>query len=206
MLIPKFNDEAMASATRTAGGDVPTPSSATFHLDTSAPLVSGKVSRPAPIAWTGPLLNHFVQSFLLPLRQSRLYGLSIAFSGPKPDPYIALVSPAPLRKHLNAGKSHSRKDDLSNKTVGDPVSGAGADQDKTRLNGRPVWVEAGDHVRVYCDASEALSLRTWLHGVHVDLDGEAAAGAASESSKGRRLFDKVRLCLIGQRGEVLIVA
>jgi hypothetical protein len=203
VVLPKLNDEAITSTTRTAEGEVPIPSSATFHLDMPAPLVSGKVSRPAFISWTGPLLNHFVQSFLVPLRQSRLFGLSIAFSGPKPDPFIALIPAAPLRKHLNAGKPHLKDDNEMKHGIDNTASSA---VHETQRSSRPVRVEAGDHVRVYCDASEALSLRTWLHGIHVDLDGEAAAGAASKSSKGRRLFDKVRLCLIGQRGEVLIVA
>jgi hypothetical protein len=61
-------------------------------------------------------------------------------------------------------------------------------------------------MRVYCDAKDALSLRTWLHGVHVDAKATGQPGDVGTGGKGRRLFDKVRLCLIGEQGEVLIVA
>lgn len=203
VIVQCLNDAALSPTHRAIEGEIPIPSSATFHIDDATAVVpTVKVSRPAPITWTPLLLSHFVQSFLLPLRQSRLYGLSVAFSGPKPDPFIALVPPAPLLKHQYAGKARlANKPDLKKPAAKGDEGTPAPSVDRTDV--RPVRVEAGDHVRLYCDASEALSLRTWLHGVHVDID---KAGVAGARAKGRRLFDKVRLCLIGQRGEVLIVA
>jgi hypothetical protein len=201
IIVPGLNDKAMSANRRDIEGDVPAPSSAAFHTDvTAAGIPPGKLCRPAQIAWTASLLNHFVQSFLLPLRQSRLYGLSIAFSGPKPDPFIALVPPAPLAKHQYAGKARSADDKDPKKLV---AKGDAQSAEASGMPLGPVRVEAGDHIRLYCDASEALSLRTWLHGVHVDASQGVAEGA---QAKGKRMFDKVRLCLIGPRGEVLIVA
>jgi hypothetical protein len=70
---------------------------------------------------------------------------------------------------------------------------------------KPIRSEAGDHLRIYCDAKEALSLRTWLNGVAIDptIVGPTREGVENKPWK---LFDKVRLCLIGERGEVLMVA
>jgi hypothetical protein len=203
VIVPGLNDKALSANHRVIERDVPVPSSAAFHTDiTAAGIPHGKLCRPAPIAWTASLLNHFVQSFLLPLRQSRLYGLSIAFSGPKPDPFIALVPPTPLTRHQYAGKARLANGQAPKKLVTNGDDDTRPADASTMLNG-PARIEAGDHIRLYCDASEALSLRTWLHGVHVDASHGVAAGA---QAKGKRMFDKVRLCLIGPRGEVLIVA
>ena len=64
----------------------------------------------------------------------------------------------------------------------------------------PVRVETGDHLRVYCDARRVLSIRTWFHGIEVDR----AAVKAGEGTL--KLFDRIRLVLVGERGEALIVA
>lgn len=66
----------------------------------------------------------------------------------------------------------------------------------------------GDHIRFYCDAKRCLSLRTWLNGIEVDLKdvkGEEL-GERREQGSMHRPFEKVRLCLVGERGEVLTVA
>ncbi|EIW69875.1 hypothetical protein TREMEDRAFT_73644 [Tremella mesenterica DSM 1558] len=82
----------------------------------------------------------------------------------------------------------------------------------------PVSVETGDHIRLYCDASISLSLRTWLNGIEVDstfLQTSSSSlfnphisdvEAVKEGNTHKRVFDKVRLTLIGEKGEVLIVA
>ncbi|RXK41714.1 hypothetical protein M231_00949 [Tremella mesenterica] len=82
----------------------------------------------------------------------------------------------------------------------------------------PVSVETGDHIRLYCDASISLSLRTWLNGMEVDstiLQTSSSSlfnphisdvEAVMERNTHKRVFDKVRLTLIGEKGEVLIVA
>lgn len=175
--MPSLNGQVDRQASKKEK-EVPTPSPAIFTTKRSDD--SSKMAKPAALYWSPALLDHFVQSFLLPLRKSRLYALSLTFSGPKPDPFIALPAPPPLASHQHTVRYI-------------PASPARPTS--------PVRAEAGDHMRVYCDAREALSLRTWLHGVAVDprsLDGEAG--------KSYRLFDKVRLVLMGERGEVLIVA
>lgn len=162
--------------------DIPLPSPASFATHHTKATTS-KLARPAPLKWTPELLDHFIKSFILPLRQSRLFSLSLTFSGPKPDPFIALPSPTPLARHLHITKSTTK--------AGDGVT--------------PVRPEVGDHMRIYCDAKEALSLRTWLNGVAIDPTVIGQAEGAVES-KPCKLFDKVRLCLIGERGEVLMIA
>jgi len=200
VIVPHLNDDVLTSPIATTEDAIPIPSSATFAVKTPhTPRTKGRTNRPAPIPWTASLLDHFIQSFLLPLRRSRVYGLSIVFSAPKPDPFIALLPPPQLIEHAHSMKPGSnRKAEIEkeNATTGVPPL------EEHSASGRPVRVEAGDHMRIYCDAREALSLRTWLHGIHVD--GQPGQGGNGE--KGRRLFDKVRLCLIGEKGEVLIVA
>lgn len=91
----------------------------------------------------------------------------------------------------------------------------------------PVRPEMGDHLRIYCYLKHALSLRTWLHAIEVDsaytintdqdapVTGQTPIGVEEGRGQGERvdglgkvvkLFDKVRLTLVGDRGEALIVA
>jgi len=65
---------------------------------------------------------------------------------------------------------------------------------------RPVRVETGDHIRVYCNAKHALALRTWFHGIEVDR------GSIQSGEGILKLFHRVRLVLVGERGEALVVA
>ena len=201
VIVPDLNDDVLTSPIATTEHEIPLPSPATFSNKVhNSPKTKMRANRPALVHWTTSLLNHFIQSFLLPLRRSRVYGLSIVFSGPKPDPFIALLPPPKLMDHAHNGKPRSKaKVEVQKENVSaamSPLGGSGP------ASGVPVRVEAGDHMRIYCDVKEALSLRTWLHGIHVD----GQAGQAGNGDKGRRLFDKVRLCLIGEKGEVLIVA
>ena len=65
----------------------------------------------------------------------------------------------------------------------------------------------GDHIRLYCDLKHALALRTWIHSVEVDSAQLGLDSAlAGNGDKLFRPFDKVRLVLIGHRGEALVVA
>lgn len=240
IILSQFNDTQSSSL---GIPSVPIPSQAT--LSSVRPKVDLR-TRPAPLAWTPALVRHFWTDFVLPLQTDPvlpLGNISLAVSGPKPDPFIALKPPKPLKRHMHAGKAEHT------------------------LEIPPVRVEAGDHIRLYCDAKHALRLRTWLYGIEVDMEslvresrsgtrGEAAAGkAVAAASDGRgtatglvakandlrravllsrqnagesapagagqesaaaprmekskklvKLFDKVRLTLVGPRGEVLIVA
>ena len=190
IIVPRLNDDIIESGSNGKEKDIPVPSSAKYATGHPS-TIAAKAVRPALMKWTPELLNHFVKSFLLPLRQSRLFSLSVAFSGPKPDPFIDLPTPGPLTRHLYAPKSKSNSD--ATKQDDHPT---------------PVRPEAGDHMRVYCDAKEALGLRTWLNGVAVDptIVGPAGQPGGGVESRPWKLFDKVRLCLVGERGEVLMIA
>lgn len=184
VVVPALNDSVLDTRAVLKETDVPIPSAGSFSTGLIAPH-SIKSIRPVTLNWTPSLLNHFLQSFLLPLRQSRTYSLSLTFSGPKPDPFIALPSPLPLDHHLHMKKSQA---------------------DGECKGCVPVRPEAGDHLRVYCDAKEALSLRTWLNGIAIDPAVMGQAGLGDPKTKPRKLFERARLCLIGERGEVLMIA
>ncbi|BEI80427.1 hypothetical protein CcaverHIS002_0109560 [Cutaneotrichosporon cavernicola] len=130
-------------------------------------LSNASPSKPIVVRWVPALLHTFLKELFEPAwRDPARYGaLHLAFSGPKPDPYLAPQPPPPLEAHTHTPEG---------------------------ARGRvPVRVEAGDHMRIYCDAAFALSLRTWLHWWETD---------------GRRPFDRARFALVGPRGEVLVVA
>lgn len=160
VIVPGLQDPVSDPAAR------PWASGAEFaqaHTPPESPL-----SKPRQLQWTPALLNLFLKTRFEPawMDTERPYGpLHLTFSGPKPDPYLALRPPQLLTTHQHVpwGKE-----------------------------GRaPVRVEAGDHMRIYCDAARAMSFRTWLHWWQVE---------------GERPFDKARFALIGPRGEVLVVA
>lgn len=154
------------------GGLIPSPGELTENLPASDPL-----SRPAALHWTPELVRHLMISFLIPLhvRDDGPFGpLSIRLSGPKPDPFLALTPSPPLLSHRSIAPD--------------------------KPGGRPIRPETGDHIRVYCDASRALGLRTWFHGIEVDRSAIKAGEGVFKP------FHRVRLVLVGERGEALIVA
>ena len=164
----------------TQHGQPPSPSVAIFGDPGSA---SKAQTRPATIRWTADLVKHFLEAFLLPLQANGTFGtLNFRVSGPKPEPFIDLPTPPPPIMHIGVPK---------------------AMRDQSRP--RPVRAECGDHLRIYCDAAVCLSLRTWLHGIEVEGSFFKNDDPSSRSEH-VRLFDKVRLALVGGRGEVLIVA
>ncbi|WVQ95734.1 hypothetical protein IAU59_002833 [Kwoniella sp. CBS 9459] len=192
-----------------------------------------KSVKPAPLEWTSSTLLSFINNFLHPLHldpTTPLGNISYAFSGPKPDPFLDLPSARPLDQHLVVRSASSLPavdggdklieedrivpagDTLQPKIVTDPNTVV-----------RPVRPEAGDHLRIYCDASHALPLRTWLHNVRLPISMSVLApdiGRNHETDKGGtealketekgveeiRVFYKTRLTLVGDRGEVLMVA
>lgn len=126
---------------------------------------------------------------------------SIRLSGPKPDPYIALKPAPPLEPTI-----------WSSTTPVDTAHGE-------TQNPRPVRPEIGDHIRIYCDADRALSLRMLLNGIEVEpsiLDADDSTGGGRKPSQSVTLkrgryspfggSDKIRLVLVGERGEALVVA
>jgi hypothetical protein len=154
-------------------------------------------ARPIPLLWTPALLRafvsgHFARAWSDPARP---YGaLHLAVSGPKPDPWLGREMPAlGAHEHVPLGL------------------GAGL---------APVRPEAGDHVRIYCDASRAMAVRLWLHWwtvgareVAAYADKHTAGTSAAASVTGSdsedetvQPFKRARLALVGPRGELLMVA
>ncbi|ORY35892.1 hypothetical protein BCR39DRAFT_556019 [Naematelia encephala] len=187
------------TSTTTTSSKIPTPSYGEIVDSLPSDTASDPKVRPAPIIWTSALLRYIWQSFLVPLvSQSPVnaFGhITIRLSGPKPDPFLALLPPPPLDRHMYFS--------------GDTAT-------------RPERVEAGDHLRIYVDAKKALALRTWLHGIEIPgnivraqkgkeilvEEGKGSERSERGQEKGDiwRPFHKVRLCLIGEKGEVLVVA
>ncbi|OCF58425.1 hypothetical protein L486_04458 [Kwoniella mangroviensis CBS 10435] len=151
------------------------------------------------IIWTSSLLLSFIQQFLHPLYMDdqRPFGvLGYTFSGAKPDPFLDI----PYRSSTNTDDFETRKN-LNDNNVGF------IDKDKM------VKPECGDHLRIYCNLKYSLELRTWLHNVKIpipssdDNNHKKRKGEGEEKeSKSMRIFYKTRLTLIGDKGEVLMVA
>lgn len=176
----------------------PTPSAGTI-LD-HPPTVLQSDTRHT-LRWTIELLRHFWTDFIVPLYAeptSPFGAISIMVSGPKPDPFLALRTASALRAWPSA-RATGRSDH--------------SEGDSRHMTG-PVRPEMGDHIRVYCQAKHALSLRTWLHSIEVDLDalGRDDLGPSTMPSRDKpppglyRVFDRSRLVLVGDRGEALVVA
>ncbi|WWC72405.1 uncharacterized protein I206_106367 [Kwoniella pini CBS 10737] len=172
------------------------------------------------IQWTSELLLNFLESFLHPLymNENRPFGIiGYSFSGAKPDPYIDLPVPSPLAFH--AGYKVSKQDQnqvdisLENITV---------EANKSEINVKEykevIRPEVGDHLRIYLSLKFALQLRTWLHNIKIPItssseivnkdnpEGENTININAIEDSNIRMFYKTRLTLIGERGEVLIVA
>jgi len=144
------------------------------------------------LTWTANLLAHLWTAFFVPLHADSTFPFgSIAFrlSGPKPDPFLALVPPPRLPLGLTA-QPHS---DHTVDDLGLPSTS-------------PVRPEMGDHIRLYCDLKYALSLRTWLHAIEVDQNQFNSKTVVAAGETLFRPFDKTRLVLVGPRGEALVVA
>ncbi|OCF34451.1 hypothetical protein I316_03965 [Kwoniella heveanensis BCC8398] len=213
-----------------------------------------KERKPTPVKWTPSLLLSFLERFLHPLYldpSMPLGTISYAFSGPKPDPFLDLPTPKPLDRHLVVDLSLTSAEEAANDQSAqnrqELARAETADEQASRPKARPkittasanqaeagsdvhtvkpVRPEAGDHLRIYCDAAHALQLRTWLHNVRIPLSGGRGVAAAEtrpgattakvyngnaaiidggESEEVRVLY-KTRLTLVGDRGEVLMVA
>jgi hypothetical protein len=135
-------------------------------------------------------LHYFFTRFLLPLYRdgSQPFGaLSIALSGPKPDPFIALHPAPSLETHLFLHVSkETPPDQVPIKPGGNETPhGTKKDVDRALTPTRP---ESGDHIRLYCDARYALSLRSWLYGVEIPIsilgsDPHATTGTGKASGR-----------------------
>ncbi|WWC92112.1 uncharacterized protein L201_007066 [Kwoniella dendrophila CBS 6074] len=168
--------------------------------------------KPFPLIWTSNLILTFLESFLDPLYmdEQRPFGaLAYSFSGSKPDPFIDLPIPPPIKSHIGY--------DIS------PTIGKNANKTNENMVVQP---DSGDHLRIYCNLKYALELRTWLHNIkipsedynNVDIDNvenpaarRLDTGNKEITAQGKqedliRIFYKTRLTLVGERGEVLVVA
>jgi len=153
--------------------DMPSSPSGTLPTATGPRLRS--------LTWTDALVKHFWKAFLVPLYtdQSFPFGsISVRLSGPKPDPHLDLVPPTSLRSW----------------SMISPAAGPG---DSASL---PVRPEMGDHIRLYCDARYALSLRTWLNSIEVELSSLLPDRSDILFPSPYLLFKKIRLVLVGSLG------
>ncbi|WVQ63107.1 uncharacterized protein L199_001258 [Kwoniella botswanensis] len=151
------------------------------------------------IFWTSSSLLSLIQQFLHPLYMDdqRPFGvLGYTFSGAKPDPFLEI----PYHSSTNTDDFETRKKHNDN-NVGFI--------DKHKM----VKPECGDHLRIYCNLRYSLELRTWLHNVKIPIpnsnnnNDEKEKGEEEEKeSKSVRIFYKTRLTLVGDKGEVLMVA
>lgn len=142
---------------------------------------SDALPRPATVQWSPRLLKSFVEDKFVPIWKdpTRPYGaLHLALSGPKPDPYLNLPPRTPLLEHDHT-PGHSDR--------------------------RPVRPEAADHIRLYCDAARAMSVRLWLHWWTVDT-AELYGGDETGDDTTIQPFKRARFALVGPRGEMLVVA
>ncbi|KAK8850352.1 hypothetical protein IAR55_004270 [Kwoniella newhampshirensis] len=189
VLVPTLN-HPLSPFPSTFSESPPTPSPAILHADDSLPPAAEELeTKPRIIRWTQDLLLRFIDTFLHPLYldPSLPFGnISYVFSGPKPDPFLDLPSSHPPKSHLHLPTLDRGRN------IGDI---------------QPVRVEAGDHLRIYCDVRKALALRTWLHNVKIPLGHPSKVGQEGEGRDELvRVFYKTRLALIGERNEVLMVA
>ena len=187
-MVPGYNDPwhptkavEPSSSASISSSNLPLPSMARLVLSNHS--VAQKITtKPLPITWTPQTLLHFLEAFLLPLHASTIFdSISIRFSGPKPDPFIALNDPPALSRHRHV---------LHTLNLSHLTQEASA----------PVRPECGDHIRIYLDAAYALGFRSWLNGVELD------SNVAGKGQGQRRVFEGCRLALIGEQGEVLVVA
>ncbi|WRT70503.1 uncharacterized protein IL334_007501 [Kwoniella shivajii] len=177
--------------------------------DTLLATVSTKSAKPIPINWTSTLLLNFIEHYLYPLYMddNRPFGIiSYVFSGPKPDPFIDLPTPPIVQSHahlptpINGEEKQREREKYSQ------------DQMHNSCTSKPVRAESGDHLRIYCNAKYALELRTWLHNVKIPAVSISSKSAVQDGlpaineQETMRIFYKTRLTLVGEKGEVLIVA
>ncbi|WWD08508.1 hypothetical protein V865_006620 [Kwoniella europaea PYCC6329] len=157
------------------------------------------------ISWTSSLLLPFIRQFLRPLYMDdqRPFGvLGYTFSGSKPDPFLDI----PYQSSTNT-------DDFETRTKHNDNNVGFIDKDKM------VKPECGDHLRIYCNLKYSLELRTWLHNVKIPIpnpntktnsddnnDKKEKGEEEEKESKSMRIFYKTRLTLVGDKGEVLMVA
>lgn len=159
------------------------------HVPSSplGPASTTTLSHSRSMIWTDALLRHFWEDFVVPLYTDHDFpfgSISVRLSGPKPDPYLNLAPPASLR----------------------PWSDISSANTPARSVTLPVRPEIGDHIRLYCDARYALSLRTWLNSIEIELASLSPERNDVPFPSPYLPFEKIRLVLVGPLGEALTVA
>lgn len=153
--------------------------------------------------------------------------MSLAFSGTKPDPYLNILPPKPLGRHLHLPRkleSGQGKDGQGGRKEGEEgEKGEGKAEGKGKEGMTPARIEVGDHLRIYMDADKALSFRTWMYHLVLEVEDEVDGAEGGEDDKGKgkgketrmremkkkrrvKIFEKARFVLVGERGEALTVA
>ncbi|KIR42572.1 hypothetical protein I307_04536 [Cryptococcus deuterogattii 99/473] len=181
-LIPSFATFTPSSTSSTPVQPFPSSSSTLFSTSVSQSHLQPQSSA-AAIHWTPPKLSWFLQKWV---RESWVddprgwFGsLSWTLAGPSVSNWVSVPETPPREISKNAK--------------------------------RAVKPQVGDHLRIYCDAVRALELRLFISKAWVptqDFSGQDRKLSEEEEVKldKERIVEKARLCLVGDRGEVLVVA
>ncbi|KIR30692.1 hypothetical protein I309_00041 [Cryptococcus deuterogattii LA55] len=181
-LIPSFATFTPSSTSSTPVQPFPSSSSTLFSTSVSQSHLQPQSSA-AAIHWTPPKLSWFLQKWV---RESWVddprgwFGsLSWTLAGPSVSNWVSVPETPPREISKNAK--------------------------------RAVKPQVGDHLRIYCDAERALELRLFISKAWVptqDFSGQDTKLSEEEEVKldKERIVEKARLCLVGDRGEVLVVA
>ncbi|OWZ69075.1 hypothetical protein AYX15_00254 [Cryptococcus neoformans] len=177
----------------------PIPSSPPISFSTS---ISQSHVQPQPSAatihWTLPKLSWFLQKWVRESWADDPRGwfgsLSWALAGPSVSNWISLPEiPRELDAHVCVRSSTAKARETS------------------KSERKAVKPQMGDHLRIYCDAERALELRLFISKAWVptrDFSGQDRKLSEEEEAglDKERIMGKARLCLVGDRGEALVVA
>lgn len=197
-LIPSSATFAPSSSSPSAPVQ-PIPSSSSIPF---SPSVSETHLQPQPSAatihWTPPKLSWFLQKWVRESWADDPRGwfgsLSWTLAGPSVSNWISLPeTPRELGSHVCVRSSTAK------------------DGETSKCERKAVKPQMGDHLRMYCDAERALELRLFISKAWVptrDFSGQDRKLSEEEEAglDKERIMGKVRLCLVGDRGEALVVA
>lgn len=196
-LIPSCATFTPSSTSSTPVQPFPSSSSTLFSTSISQSHLQPQSSA-ATIHWTPPKLSWFLQKWV---RESWVddprgwFGsLSWTLAGPSVSNWVSVPeTPRELGAHVCVGPSTSKAREISKNAK------------------RAVKPQMGDHLRIYCDAERALELRLFISKAWVptqDFSGQDRKLSEEEEAEldKERIVEKARLCLVGDRGEVLVVA
>ncbi|ADV19966.1 Hypothetical Protein CGB_A9340W [Cryptococcus gattii WM276] len=196
-LIPSCATFTPSSTSSTPVQPFPSSSSTLFSISISQSHLQPQSSA-ATIHWTPPKLSWFLQKWV---RESWVddargwFGsLSWTLAEPSVSNWVSVPeTPRELGAHVCVDPSTSKAREISKNAKG------------------AVKPQMGDHLRIYCDAERALELRLFISKAWIptqDFSGQDRKLSEEEEAEldKERIMEKARLCLVGDRGEVLVVA